>query len=56
MKKYMVLVFADGDFAHTDFYDDYSDALRYANVDVSWNFGAQIYEWVDGSYVLLQDV
>lgn len=56
MKSYMVLLFVGSDFVHADFFDDYDNALRFAHVEVSWNFGAQIYELRDCKYVFLQEV
>ena len=56
MKNYMVLLFVDFDFVHTDFFNDYNEALTFAHIEVSWNFGAHIYELRDGKYVFLQEV
>ena len=55
-KRYMVLLFGDGEYVHAYFFDDYIGALRLANLDISWNSNAQIYEWCDGRYVLSQIV
>lgn len=55
MKKYMVLLFVDFDFVHTDFFNDYNDALEFAHLEVSWNFGAHIYELRNGKYEFLQE-
>ena len=55
MKKYMVLLFVDSDFVHTDFFNDYNYALEFAHLEVSWNLGAHIYELRNGKYEFLQE-